>query len=186
MGIRKKILFQPKTYIDLLRFSVRKKIWGFHNAILMFKTLHKESIIPVLKANGAIIGSKCDIETGLTFHNCKSFKNLVIGNNSHIGKDCFFDLRDNIIIGDNVVISMQCSFITHIDLSFSPLSKKFPATSAPIVINNNCYVGVRTTILMGVNIYLNAFIAAGSLVNKNVEESSLVGGVPAKLIKKLN
>ena len=53
----------------------------------------------------------------------------------------------------------------------------------PVHIGNHVWIGTRVTILNGVNIGEGAVIAAGSLVTKDVPAGSLVGGVPAKVIK---
>jgi len=180
-------LILNRIYIkySLLRFFIYRYLFGFHNATKLFNYFNKKSVIPVLKKYGAIIGQDCDIETGLKFHNCRSFLNLIIGKNCHIGKECFFDLRDKIIIGDNCVISMQTTFITHIDMEKSPLSKYFPSDKKPVIIENGVYIGAKSTILMGIKIKQNSIVAAGSVVNNNIDTNSLVGGVPAKEIKKI-
>ena len=125
------------AHINLIRFWLRKKLLGFDVANQFLQRVDKISMQLILKNNGAKIGENCDIETGLTFHNCKSYSNLIIGNNCHIGKNCFFDLRETIIISDNVVISMQCTFITHIDMSKSELSRIYPQKQKPVRINKN-------------------------------------------------
>jgi acetyltransferase-like isoleucine patch superfamily enzyme len=182
-GLYKWLLLPLKIKLDIFRFWCNKNLWGFNNAVILFKTLHKQSIIPVLKSNGAKIGENCDIETGLTFHNCVSFNNLVIGNNCHIGKNCFFDLRDKIEIDDNVVVSMNVCFITHIDMNKSSLRANYPAHHMPVKLDKDVYVGTGSTILMGVKVGKRAVIAAGAIVNKGVECDMVVGGVPAKIIK---
>ena len=174
------------AYLNLLRFWVRKKLLGFDIANQFLNRVDKVSLLLILKNHGATIGPDCVIETGLTFHNCKDYSNLMIGANCHIGKNCFFDLRDKIEVKDNVVISMECAFITHIDMSKSDLRKLFPADSQPILVNNNCYIGTKSTVLMGIELGKCSFIAASSLVNKNVEPATMVGSVPTKEIKKLN
>lgn len=171
------------SYYNLFRFSVRKRIIGFDVANQFIQRLDNYSLQLILKRNGAFIGKNCDIETGLTFHNCKNYKNLIIGDNCHIGKNCFFDLRDKIIIGNNVVISMQCSFITHIDLGHSILTKNYPKISSEIIIDNETYIGIGTIVLQGVKIGNSSILAAGSVVTKNIEDLILAGGVPARKIK---
>lgn len=168
------------AYLNLLRFSLRKNLIGFDVANIFIQRVDKISLQLILKKYGAKIGNHCDIETGLIFHNCKDYSNLSIGNNCHIGKNCFFDLRDRITIGNNVVISMQCCFITHIDMSKSPLKQLFPAKQLYIHIHDNCYIGAGVRILMGTTLNKNAFIAANSLVIKDVDENRLVSGIPAK------
>lgn len=185
LGIRKSII-KLNIIKNIIIFSIRKSIFGFDNANLFLQRVDKNSINPILKKNKAYIGKNCDIEMGLIFHNCKDYSNLIIGNSCHIGKNCFFDLKEKVKIDDNVVISMQCTFITHIDMSLSPLNTQYPQMKEPIIIKKGSYIGARSTILMGVNIGECAFIAAGSLVTKDVEPYTMVGGVPAKFIKKLD
>jgi len=178
--IRRKILIPLNVSLIIFNFYIRKTLFGFANAALFLARVDKNAIIPLLKKNGASIGEKCDIETGLTFHNCINFSNLSIGNNCHIGKNCFFDLREKVNIGDNVVVSMLNTFITHIDMSKSNLSKVYKSNSKPITVKNNSYLGACCTVLMGVVIEEDAFVAAHSLVNKNVEKKTVVGGIPVK------
>ena len=54
---------------------------------------------------------------------------------------------------------------------------------APIVINDDVWIGAGSIILAGVTIGKGAIIAAGAVVNKDVPEYSIVGGVPAKVLK---
>ncbi len=171
--------------INLFRFWWRMTFLGFDVANQFIQRVDKVSLKLVLCKNGATIGQNCDIETGLVFHNCKNYKNLIIGNNCHIGKNCFFDLRGKVIIGDNVVVSMHCTFITHQDMNKSPLRQLYPATFSNIIIKNNSYLGVNSTILQGVTVGRSCIVAAGAVVKSDVKELSLVGGVPAKFIKKL-
>lgn len=141
----------------------------------------------VLKRNGATIGRNCDIETGLIFHNCsKQYSNLYIGDNCHIGKNCFFDLRGKVVIEDNVVISMQVAFITHQDMNKSILKKKFPAEHHDILVKKNAYIGTRATILRGVTIGDCSVTAAGALVLRDVSSNSVVAGIPGKIVNRIN
>lgn len=55
----------------------------------------------------------------------------------------------------------------------------------PIRIEDDCWIGARAVILPGVRIGRGATVAAGAVVNKDVEAETLVGGVPAKLIKRM-
>ena len=56
---------------------------------------------------------------------------------------------------------------------------------APIRIGKNVWIGSNSTILPGVTIGDNSVVAAGAVVTKNVEANTIVGGVPAKIIKKI-
>lgn len=89
-----------------------------------------------------------------------------------------------ITLGDNVHITRDVLFVTHDGgtLLFRHLIPDLEIT-APIIVGNDVYIGVRSIILPGVKIGNNCVIAAGSIVSKDVEDNSVVGGVPAKYIK---
>ena len=168
---------------NLVNFLMRDFFLGFDNANNFLKYLSKNSVLPILRLKGAKIGVNCDIESGITIVNCKNFKNLVIGDNCHIGKNCFFDLRGKIVIDDNVTISMNTTLITHQDLGQSILSKKYKPSVSDIKIHSNAYIGANSIILQGTTIGNNSIVAASSCIVKSVKPKTLCGGKPAKLIK---
>lgn len=184
LGLRKKLRLLYLGFRSV-KFRIVKFLFGFEFANQMIQTLDKQSLLHILRCNGATIGKNCDIETGLTFHNCVDYSNLKIGNNCHIGKNCFFDLKEKIIIKNNVTISMNCTLLTHQDLGKSVLELKYPKEKATISIGNHAYIGACSTILKGCSIGEKSIVAAGSIVNNNVEKSVIVGGLPAKKIKNI-
>jgi len=173
------------AYINLFRFKIRKLLIGFDVANQLLTHVDKYSVKLILKRNGATIGENCDIETGLVFHNCEDYSNLNVGKNCHIGKNCFFDLRDKIIFEDNIVMSMQCTILTHIDLNKSEISKIYSAQKAQVYICENSYIGAKATLFYNLTLNKNCFVAAGSVVTKDVPPFTMVGGVPAKYIKRI-
>ncbi|WP_024335391.1 acyltransferase [Desulfotignum balticum] len=184
LGLKNKIRsFNSK--ISLLRFFLLRNLFGFDAANVYLQQLDKSSLQYVLRKNGATIGKNCDIETGLIFHNCKNYSNLIVGNNCHVGKNCFFDLKEKVIIENNVVISMQTTFITHQDMNKSDLKNYFPSTQSKIVIKKNCYIGAKVTILKGTIINDFSMVGAGSVVTKEIPKFSIYAGVPAKFVKKV-
>ncbi|NVF11538.1 acyltransferase [Anaerococcus sp. AGMB00486] len=94
-----------------------------------------------------------------------------------------------ISIGENVWLASNVQFITH-DVSHFMLNgmkiydKKFKEKVGCISVGNNVFVGANTQILYDVKIGNNVIIAAGSIVNKDIEDNSVVAGVPAKKIGK--
>ena len=62
-------------------------------------------------------------------------------------------------------------------------NEKRPEDDRDVIIEDDVWIGAKTTILKGVTIGRGAVIAAGALVVKNVEPYSIVGGVPARFIK---
>lgn len=91
--------------------------------------------------------------------------------------------RSSIRIGANTLIGTE---FTVYDSDFHDLHPQRRLAGshecAPVNIGKNVFIGARVTVLKGVTIGDNAVIAAGSLVIKDVPESSVVGGVPAKVI----
>lgn len=158
---------------------------GYDSAFITLSRFDRHQTQILMRLLGAKIGNKCIIESGIRFHNCKNLRNLTIGDNCHIGKDCFFDLRGVIIIQDNVTVSMKTSFITHQDLGFSNLSTIYPSSMSNISLKNNVYIGANCTILKGVEIGESSIVSACSCVNKSIPSNVVFGGVPSKKIKNI-
>ena len=64
------------------------------------------------------------------------------------------------------------------------IKTKLPENDQPVIINEDVWVGANVIILKGVTIGEGSIIAAGSLVTKDVEEYTIVGGIPAKILKR--
>lgn len=119
-------------------------------------------------------------------------KNISLGNNVSIGyKNTFYCTRAEIIIGDDVIFGPNVTIITgdhRVDILDKPIaaikdSEKLPENDQPVIFEGDNWIGADSTILKGVTIGKGAVIAAGSVVTKNVPPLSIVGGVPAKVIK---
>ena len=110
---------------------------------------------------------------------------LIVGENTYIGEQNNIRAAGaSILIGDNCLISQQVSIVSTnhgIDKDTLMNSQKW-VSKGDIIIGNDVWIGCSSQILAGVKIGEGAIIAAGSLVNKDVESYSIVGGVPAKLI----
>ena len=78
---------------------------------------------------------------------------------------------------------MQCTFITHIDMEKSELSKRYPTKSKKIIISNNSYLGAKSTVLMGVEIDQRGIIVKYSVEINSTKSNTIIGGAPAKIIK---
>ena len=104
---------------------------------------------------------------------------LTIGNNSHINRGVVLDARGDIVIGSCVSVSHNVNIMTG---GHEHMSPHFTGIFKPIVINDYAWIGVGATILQGVTIGKGAVVCAGAVVNKNVGDYEIVGGVPAKKI----
>lgn len=112
---------------------------------------------------------------------------LIIGNNVGMS-DSTISCHEKIIIGDNVLLGVGCQIrdTDNHSLNFQDringLDWKNKKT-APIIINDNVFVGANSIILKGVRIGKNSIIGAGSVVSKNIPENEIWAGNPATHIK---
>lgn len=139
-----------------------------------------------------LAGSKIGCNS-IIHHNViiKNPENIVIGNNVMVPASTDMAGMGNIIIGDDTLLGANIGFITNNHpLNDKTLSRKevLRGTQKQIKIGRNCWIMNNVLIIAGksgINIDDNVWIAAGSVVTKNVESNTLVGGVPAKFIKTL-
>lgn len=129
------------------------------------------------------------------------------GGHIEIGSDCYVGIGsriwsgDNITIGNNVLISHNVNIVdttaheldhleradTYIDLLKNGHPKeKGSIVTQQIVIEDHAWINFNSVILKGVTIGKGAIIAAGTIVTKDVPPFVLVGGNPARILKKLN
>ena len=101
--------------------------------------------------------------------------------------DAVLDITGGVIIEERVhfgreVMVLSCSHPVNVK---EGLKRRTSLECAPIVIKKDAYVASRVTILQGVTIGEGAYIAAGAVVTKDIEPFTLVGGVPARFIRKI-
>ena len=106
---------------------------------------------------------------------------LVLGARSSIGNGTWIYALDRIVIGDNVCIGEDVKLLTG---SHDISAVHFDLVTKPITIEDNVWIATGATILPGITIREGAVVAAGSVVVKDVDSWSVVGGNPAKFIKK--
>ncbi|MDE6577361.1 MAG: sugar O-acetyltransferase [Muribaculaceae bacterium] len=108
-------------------------------------------------------------------------KNIRIGKRVFINSGCKFQDQGGITIGDDVLVGHNCVIAT-LNHVMDP-DKRADMIPAPVKIGDKVWIGANVTILQGVTIGEGAIVAAGAVVNKNVPPRTIVGGIPAKVIK---
>ncbi|MEO8071457.1 MAG: acyltransferase [Acidobacteriota bacterium] len=110
------------------------------------------------------------------------FKALTIGRNCFIGDEVLLDLAAPVTLEDDVTIATRAVVLTHLNVGFKdhPLQTRFPSQTAGVVVRRGSFLGAGATVLAGRTIGPEAFVAAVSLVNRDVLAGELVGGVPIR------
>ena len=114
-------------------------------------------------------------------------KNVVIRPNTILmaqnGDNGKIIIRDNVLIGSGVHF-----YVSNHTYKDPTIEIYYQGHDEPreIVLEEGCWIGANAIILPGVTVGKNAVVAAGAVVTKDVESAVVVGGIPAKLIKKIN
>lgn len=122
---------------------------------------------------GISIGAGSSIHMGLTVYKPQG---ITIGRDSIVGEKATLDGRGALTIGDHVALASEVMIYNsqhdvHDD-HFSPVTK-------PVMIGDYAFIGPRAIILPGVSVGRGGVVAAGAVVTKDVEEMTIVAGVPA-------
>ncbi|EGW37830.1 acyltransferase [Desulfosporosinus sp. OT] len=110
---------------------------------------------------------------------------LSIGDQSYISENSVIGCNEEIQIGKAVMLATGVS-IRDTDHKFDNISidmVRQGIVTSKVVIEDNVWIGANVSITKGVRIGTGSIVAANAVVTKDVEQFSVVGGVPAKLIK---
>lgn len=113
-------------------------------------------------------------------------RNIEIGDYSGIGENCI--VPNNTIIGKYVMMAPEVHIVAN-NHNFNDVSKPMCVQGSPknppiTIIEDDCWIGVRVIMTPGRHIKKGTIVAAGSVLTKDFDEYSIVGGNPAKLIRK--
>jgi acetyltransferase-like isoleucine patch superfamily enzyme len=159
--------------------------WGLHTRIE-----------PPLKLSGGAF-----IHLGKNVHVCShvwlNVKNesggnlptLSIGDGTYIGRFTQINAWQNVIIEENVLIADRV-FISDADHNFedihTPVILQGDRFKGKVWLKQGCWLGIGVVIMPGVTVGRNAVVGANSVVTKDVPDYTVVGGIPAKIIKELS
>ncbi len=155
---------------------------------LFAKAWYRLIVMPMKKAMFA----RCGKEVYIGERGCFTYENIELGDHVFISTDVnFMSTRAKVLIGDHTMIGARTFIVTgnhRVDIKGKFLDEvtdedKRPEDDQDVVIEGDNWIGVGVCILKGVTIGRGAVVAAGSVVTKDVPPYSIVGGVPAKLLK---
>ncbi|AQW96136.1 MULTISPECIES: DapH/DapD/GlmU-related protein [Elizabethkingia] len=108
-------------------------------------------------------------------------KHTKIGRNVFINFDCTFLDLGGITIEDGVLIAPKVNLLSEGHPTFPEI--RHSLVPGNIHIKKKAWIGANATILPGVTIGENAIVASGAVVSKDVPDNTVVGGIPAKIMR---
>ncbi len=124
---------------------------------------------------GAIIREKVTIGNGAVI-----MMGAVINIGAEIGEGTMIDM--NTVVGGRAIVGKHC----HIGAGTVLAGVIEPPSATPVIVGDNVVMGANAVVLEGVKIGDNAVVAAGAVVTEDVEPFTVVAGVPARVIKKVD
>ena len=171
-----------------------QKLWSVREALFMtlgnhlprFWILDRFRYL-LYRAAGVHQDGSCTIFGPLTVRPFGGCTNIMIGARSFLNVATNFTVNyDSVSIGSDVQVGPRVSFETLGHNLVYVAGKGRGRTSAPIVVEDEVWIGAGAIILGGVTIGRAAVVAAGAVVTKDVPPYTLVGGVPARIIKTID
>ena len=164
--------------------------FGFYTlAMLPYRAaLFPQLRAPWLRLLGATIGRRAIVHD-VRFFNLyrRGLAGLRVGDDCFLGDECLLDLAEAVVLEDQVTLAERVVVLTHTNVGYRdhPLQAAFPASAAPVTIRRGSFLGASVTILPGLTIGPEAFVAAGSVVTADVPARTLVAGVPARPLREI-
>lgn len=108
-------------------------------------------------------------------------KNISIGKNSVINRNCYLDGRFAIEIGNNVSLSPEVYILS---LTHNVHDENFGTIGAKVVIEDYVWVGAKAILMPGIKLSEGCIVGAGAVVTNSFDKYSIIAGVPARKIGK--
>lgn len=167
-------------------FNSPKITWG------KFLRLGNHVYVSALGAKGVVFGNNVSIGAYSRIVVSTSLndigKEIIFGNNVGIGEFAYLGGAGGLFIGNDCIVGqyLSCHPENHNYTDLSMPIRHQGVTRKGITIGANCWIGSKVTVLDGVTIGSGSVVAAGSVVTKSFPVNSIIGGVPAKLLKTRN
>jgi acetyltransferase-like isoleucine patch superfamily enzyme len=154
---------------NLFQYILSPCSWGLRIVNFIFQKIFKiNSKVPFMVHFTSIVNGKVVIGKGVARYFANS-------------SGCYIQGKNGVFIGDNTIFAPGVKIIS---ANHSKYDYSKHDLCNPIIIGNNCWLGTNVVVLPEVNLGDNVVVAAGSVVTKSFESNLIIGGVPAKIIKK--
>lgn len=146
-------------------------------------------VAPIIRKSFAECGCNVTVPGNCTF---SGISNIYVGNRVAFGSETrILTTRAKVILGNNIMFGPGVTIITGdhrtdiigkymIDVADS---EKLPENDQDVIVEGDVWIGANVTVLKGVTIGRGSIIASGAVVTKNIPPYSIVGGVPARVLK---
>jgi acetyltransferase-like isoleucine patch superfamily enzyme len=158
-----------------------------HRAVIAFPpaAIFGEAAISI--GDGTLVGEWVSLTAGaVPGQDLLGLVVLRIGNHSSIGRGSMvvahesIDIGDDVFVAPNVYITDQNHSYTDLD---TPVGRQWPRNT-PVVIGDGCWLGTRAVILPGTRLGRNVTVAAGSVVRGEFPDHCVIGGAPARILRR--
>ena len=143
-------------------------------------------IDPSSSINNVHLGDYVKIAKGCSVFGSPTYP-LSVGEKTYIGPNSFIQgYAATILIGPRVSIAQNVNIMSSSGPNASSdMQKYFPIEQGPVIIDNDCWIGVNSVVMPNVHLGEFCVVAANSFVDKSFDAFSVIGGNPARLLKQL-
>lgn len=136
----------------------------------------------VLRAAGAIIGPRAEVSPGFTFGGIGS---LTIGADTFLNHHVYVDTEAPVRIGARAMLGDHVRLVTGTHDIGGPERRGGTLRSAPVTVEDGCWLGSGVTVLPGVTVGHGCVVGAGAVVTRDCAPDGLYVGVPARRVRDL-
>lgn len=163
-----------------------------HLSIGRGATIAEGATLDCYGAHGVVLGQRSKIGAmsvvSVTSHLSRMGEGFKMGHDSSFGEFSYIGASGGVEIGDDVIMGQYVTFHSqdHNCADLGRLIREQGTSEQGILIGHDCWIGARVTFLDGAVLGPHSIVAAGAVVKGTFPPYSIIGGVPAKQLKKRN